>query len=253
MFEDKKEKRSPIRDQEKPLRNPAESLEREWERLFDEEVLPYLFLILIMLVFVIYEWLRFFFKSPPEPVAVTFLGVVIIGFCFLKIYKFVIQGRQYLERLRTQGCLIFHDIPGDGFNIDHVVVSDRGVFIVETKTLIKRGKGNPHIIFNGERILVNGFELKHNPVPQALAERTWLRNYLINTTGITFPVKAVVVFPGWFVEPQSIRKDEIWVLSHKALPKFIENEPKTIKNENVHLIASRLSDYVRRNDNSEFE
>lgn len=30
---------------------------------------------------------------------------------------------QYLELLREQGVKVFHDIPSDNFNLDHVLVS----------------------------------------------------------------------------------------------------------------------------------
>jgi hypothetical protein len=44
---------------------------------------------------------------------------------------------QFLERLRDGGGQVFHDVPGDGFNLDHVVISPHGRYVVETKTLSK--------------------------------------------------------------------------------------------------------------------
>ena len=43
-----------------------------------------------------------------------------------------------------RGAYVFHDVPADNFNIDHVVVSGQGIFAVETKgfTKPKRGGGN---------------------------------------------------------------------------------------------------------------
>jgi hypothetical protein len=261
MNKGKKETRSPIKAEEKPLRNPGESLEQELNRLFDEEIFPYTILVVLMIFYVIYEWLRWILNPPPQPVVVTLLAALVIIFSIFKVHGFRkqvqnlkngIEGEktvgQYLERLRSQGYLVFHDVPGERFNIDHVIVSTHGVFTVETKTLSKPIKGNPTVTFDGERILVNGFEPDRNPVTQALAERSWLQNLFVRTTGKSFPVKAIVVFPGWYVEPQKSKKDEIWVLNHKALPKFIENEPSSIRDEDVSLLSSRLSDYIHSQD-----
>lgn len=47
-----------------------------------------------------------------------------------------------LNQLMHYGYYVFHDFPGDHFNIDHVVIGPAGVFAVETKTRSKPvGKG----------------------------------------------------------------------------------------------------------------
>ena len=44
------------------------------------------------------------------------------------------RSANFLQRLRADGAQIFHDVPADGFNLDHVVVADKGIFVIETKT-----------------------------------------------------------------------------------------------------------------------
>jgi hypothetical protein len=34
---------------------------------------------------------------------------------------------QFLERLREDDAQIFHDVPAEGFNLDHVIVSPNGI------------------------------------------------------------------------------------------------------------------------------
>jgi hypothetical protein len=41
---------------------------------------------------------------------------------------------QFLEDLREDWARVFHDVPGDRFNLDHVVLSLNGFFVIETKT-----------------------------------------------------------------------------------------------------------------------
>src|SRR5262249_34029442 len=126
---------------------------------------------------------------------------------------------QFLERLRAQDCKVFHDIPGDGFNLDHVVVAPQGIFVIETKTYSKPIRGAANVQYDGEKLLVNGKEIERNPVRQALAERNWLQDLLEHTTDRRFPIKAVIVFPGWFVETTPNRNtNNLWVLNPRALP-----------------------------------
>jgi hypothetical protein len=61
-----------------------------------------------------------------------------------------------LSRLIQLGFEIYHDVPFEGFNIDHVLVGPRGVFIVETKTRRKpvneAGKKEFKVQFDGKAL-----------------------------------------------------------------------------------------------------
>ena len=61
-----------------------------------------------------------------------------------------------LNRLVAQGCLVLHDVPAEGFNLDHVVVSPRGIYAVETKSFRKpkrtRSKRNYSVRFDGKML-----------------------------------------------------------------------------------------------------
>ena len=61
---------------------------------------------------------------------------------------------QTLEALRRKGYRVFHDLIGEGFNLDHVIISEHGVFSVETKTYSKPAKGGCKIIYNGDGYLL---------------------------------------------------------------------------------------------------
>lgn len=63
-------------------------------------------------------------------------------------------------------------------------------------------------------------------------------------TGKKYPVRPVVVFPGWFVE-QCVPRGPIWVLEPKALPAFIEKEPVSLLPSDVALASFHLSRYLR--------
>lgn len=153
---------------------------------------------------------------------------------------------QYLERLRANHAQVFHDIPGHNFNVDHVVIHESGIYVIETKAYSKPERGSPTITFNGETLLVAGRTPKKDPVKQVLAASSWLRNLLEESTGKRFTVRPVVVFPGWFIEPTAAaRRSEVWVLNPNSLPGFIGNSRTQLSPEDMRLASYHLSRYVR--------
>lgn len=153
---------------------------------------------------------------------------------------------QYLERLRESGAKIFHDIPGPSFNLDHVIIHRTGVYVIETKTYSKPDKGEAILLYDGESISKNGARQESSPIIQSQAGSNWLKEILKESTGRQFPIRPVVVFPGWYIQPTAEAKtSNVWVLNPKALPAFISNSKVQITADDVNLCAYHLSRYVR--------
>ncbi len=252
----RQEKRSPLK--EKPLRNPGESVQEEIQGLLDDRLMPPFLTAVLAVAFAGFEWWHSLTSAPPQPWPVTIVACVAVGYVayrYVSLRKRVrslwlgLDGEkavgQYLEAHRDPSWRVFHDIPGTGFNVDHVIIAPQGVFAVETKTFSKPAKGDAKVTYDGERILVNGRQPDRDPVAQARAIRDWLEDLLFDTTGRRYPVRGVVVFPEWWIEPPADNKrTDIWVLNPKALPAFIEHEPIMLKEEDIALASSRLVNYV---------
>ncbi len=249
--------RSPIK--QTPLRYAGQSIDDEIYRMITEKVVTLIMLSTCFILLAVVAWIYALSKRPPNAVLMTIVAVVVTGYSAVRIHqtKRRVQalklGRdgerevgEQLDALRERGYAVFHDIVGGGFNIDHVVLCPRGVFVVETKTFSKPVKGDVRVTYDGDRVLVDGREPDRDPIKQAEANVKWLHDLLKESTGKEYPVRAAIVFPGWYVEqkPKSKRK-RIWVLNPKGLPAFIENEPTRIPDEDVHLAAFHLSRYIR--------
>ena len=152
---------------------------------------------------------------------------------------------QFLERLREQGYQVFHDLVGEGFNVDHVLIGPAGVFTIETKTWSKPQRGDARIVYDGSTLTVAGREPDRDPLVQAKAQANWLRGLLFESTGRRMEVQPVVVFPGWFVEAASGAQRAVWVMEPKGLPAFLKNEPLRLPAEDVKLAAYHLARHVR--------
>lgn len=242
-----------------PLRNPGQSLDEEIRRIFEDDVVSYLLVAACMIFFTFMEWFRWWFQHPPQPILFTVLTVAVTAYVARKL--FVLRRRvrqlrlardgeravgQYLETLRACGYRVLHDLIGDKFNVDHVLIGRAGIFTVETKTYHKPARGKPEIVYDGERITVAGHVPDRDPIAQGKAQARWLQNLLQESTGRRFAVRAVVLYPGWFIKITAKPHDEtVWVLNPKALPAFLEHQPAQFPETDAQLATYHLSRFAR--------
>lgn len=251
------EKISPLKD--RPLRNPGESLDRRLIDIFIEKVAFHITLAFTFTFFLGNLWWIWYKQEIPNPITVSIVLVPVVLFCVFKIFKAIKEtkniklGRdgekavgQFLERLRLDGAQVFHDIEGENFNLDHVVIHRSGIYVIETKTMSKSKNAKSVLFYNGKQILLGGKPLQSNAVNQAKAASSWLHRLLHESTGKRLPVRGIVVFPGWYVKTTDIgRTAEISVLNPRVLPNYIGKGRQQICEEDIHLSAYHLSRYIR--------
>ncbi len=250
------EKKSPLKDA--PLRNPGQSVEDEAFNLRYDEVFTPLMIAVFLVLLALLEWLRSYRAIPPTPLLHSTAAVAAVTYAAFRIWRArpkltqlrqALDGErsvgQFLERLRQDGYQVFHDVIGEGFNIDHVVIGPAGVFSLETKTFSKPRRGESKIQFDGAKILVNGFSPDRDPVIQAKAQAAWLRELLSESAGKKYQVRPVVLFPGWFVQRSKPSTKELWVLNPKAFPEFLDHEPSILSDSDIKLASFHLSRFIR--------
>lgn len=253
MFETKKGRHLPLK--QRPLRQAGQFLDEEIARLLDK-MRDFFVVGTVTVVLTLWEWHRWYFGLPPSPWILTINALVVCVYCWMKIASLqgerrtVQQGRdgervvgQQLESLRAKGVKVLHDVPGDRWNIDHVLIGAKGIFCVETKTISKR-MGKAEITYDGQQVRVDGLVPDRDPIVQIKAASCWLRDFLKERTGKDYPVRSVVLYPGWYVRQQP-GGAEVWVLNEKAFPAFLEAEQLQLMSEEVELAHACLCDYVR--------
>jgi hypothetical protein len=254
--------RSPLKDP--PLRVPGQSLDAEIQRVIDEATMFWVLVPFLLWALAGYEWWGMVKGVERQPLWIAFgaLAMTLVGGhriyrtrTKVKALRLGLAGERFvgqmLEELRVDGARIFHDVQGDAFNVDHVVISPRGVYCIETKTFTK-----PHadakIHYDGRSILVAGRVPDRDPVIQVTAAARWLEDRIVESTGKRFPVRPAVVFPRWWIETApDARLAAVWVLEPKALLKWIANAPVTVADSDVSLIASHLGRMIRAGEREE--
>jgi hypothetical protein len=154
-----------------------------------------------------------------------------------------------LNRLVSRDCLVLHDLPGDGFNIDHVVIAPRGVYAIETKSYRKPRNASERNDDPSHRVTYDGNALRFpdfltkRPIEQASRQAEWLRRLLRSEHGLDVPVIAAVALPGWFVvRTESGKRAEVVVFTPMGRgAEFMAWQPERIPIDQRRIIAQALA------------
>jgi hypothetical protein len=186
-----------------------------------------------------------YFHVPESPLRWIISGVgvaVILAYCiqsFLKSAKKLRDLRlgwigelataESLTGLIAQGYRVFHDVPADGFNIDHVAIGPHGVFAIETKFRLRRVKANNEshkVTFDGRQLTFPAGGATDKPLAQAKRQAQWLSEWLGKATGQ--PVKAIpcVSLPGWYIN--WVGQGDVVVVTPKAIESSLTRRPRDL-------------------------
>jgi hypothetical protein len=182
---------------------------------------------------------------------------VFFGFKLFKLlrsranYRLGFEGERFvgeeLSRLIVLGFEIYHDVPFDGFNIDHVLVGPRGVFVVETKTRRKPvdedGRKEFRVQFDG-RSLQWPWGADSYGIEQAKNNAKTLANWLSSAVGENVWATPILTLPGWLVERKA-PSDGIHVLNPKEIYQVCSSYPEKLTEPPIRRICHQLDQKCR--------
>jgi len=245
------------------LRPPGFSLQqkvRELDYAIDADVATILTLPLIG--FSIYLSLSHFGNVPDSLVRV--LGIALAVLCLTTYatrdlmkrlnergqYELGMEGEQAtaqeLDQLMLGGCRVFHDVPMTYGNIDHVVISQSGVYAINTKAIRKSGRcRDTKVVVDNNRNVIQ-FPDRTLPIPtdQLQTESGWLARHLSSSVGEKVDVEPMLALPGWFIADR-IGRGPAFVFNPTKPQKFFIQSRRVLSAELVQRIAHQIEQICR--------
>ncbi len=178
----------------------------------------------------------------------------------LSKYRMGLEGERYvgemLNKISSDSIRVFHDIPGECFNVDHIIVSTRGVFAIETKHY-DRAKGH-EFFFDGNMIerMEKGGRKFCCPklLPQMEGEARFIHDEIKQRTGLDISVIKVAVLIGCYIHtPAENDKNKnmkryfgkYWITNETLFEKMFMEEKEIYDDSVVKLISSHINDFVK--------
>lgn len=152
-----------------------------------------------------------------------------------------------LSRLIALGFEVYHDVPFDGFNIDHVLVGPRGVFIVETKTRRKpvdeTGEKKFRVGFDG-KFLQWPWGADNYGIEQAKNNAKSLASWLNSAAGESLWIMPILTLPGWMVDRKA-PSESLYVVNPKEIYQICSSQPVILAELQVRRICHQLDQKCR--------
>lgn len=142
------------------------------------------------------------------------------------------------------GCRVFHDVVFPYGNIDHVVVSESGVFCVDTKMRGKPNTGDAKAVVDYDRNVIRFPDGEYPlPIDQLESQAKWMSEFLSSAVGQPVEAEPIIAFPGWYIE--RIGRGRILVINpHKPL-KFFRQSRSVLPPQLIQQIAHQLEQRCR--------
>jgi len=233
-------KKNPI-EYSKLLRNAGQSCDEEIDKIregmIDNLLFYSLFFIIILFGILIFKvaYLNYFSLGLPLLFFIILLLKISKAIKKIRNYKLGRDGEravaQQLYNIARQvskaesNMRIYHDIVDNkkGFNIDHIVLSKKGIFIFETKTYRKSSQYERNeITVKDGKIYKNNYPIQKNIPLQVKGQEQWLQSKLEQALGKKYPIISTIIFIGWYVEDGKI--DTINIINARNIQHILENQ-----------------------------
>lgn len=210
----------------------------------------------------LFLWFVYLFSLPINLYSVIGFSIITVVFIIrayfkvkqtrwiLKRYRKGLEGERLvgetLNQLSNESTFVFHDIPGERFNVDHIIVSTRGIFVIETKHFNR--ELCHEFFYDGlmiYRILKNGRKFPcPKLLPQIDGEARFIQQEIERRTEIKLPVIKVAILIGAYITSSENFKD-YWLLNETAFVKVFNQQKEMFDDSVAKLVASHIREMVK--------
>ena len=167
----------------------------------------------------------------------------------LKHYRKGLEGERLvgetLNRLSNESTFVFHDIPGNRFNVDHIIVSTRGIFVIETKHFNREVCNE--FFYDGSmiyRVMKDGRKFPcPKLLPQIDGEARFIEQEIEHRTEMKLPVVKVAILIGSYIGGTENFKD-YWLLNESSFVTAFRQTKEIYDDSVVKLVATHIRTMV---------
>ena len=169
----------------------------------------------------------------------------------IKAYRKGLEGERLVgeninQLSNNSSTFIFHDIPGERFNVDHIVVSTRGIFVIETKHF-DRTKCH-EFFFDGNMVYRQMKDGRRFPCPKLLpqmdGEARFIQSEIEKRAEIKLPVIKVAILVGSYVHSSENFK-EYWLMNDTSFITAFNKCPEILDDSVAKLVAQHIREMVK--------
>lgn len=161
---------------------------------------------------------------------------------------------QCLDLLMLKGCRVFHDVPSDCGNNDHVVISRSGVFSINSKGFSKpqKTKNVATVDYVARTLTLTQKSYPLSTITKPVeTEANWLGKFLSQAVGETISVEPLIALPGWQVKLVGKKYEDTCVFSPRnSGGYFLQSGPDKLSPTLITRIAHQM-DQICRNVEAE--
>lgn len=107
-----------------------------------------------------------------------------------------------LERLCLGGFRVFHDVVIEQVRMDHVVIGEKGVFVVNTVARrLPKGDGKAGVLLQAGKLVFSNGITEPVPVGEAARNLSLVTAEVSRIAGHRIMVRSVLAIPGWQTRP----------------------------------------------------
>lgn len=258
---------SDIRDRQSPLcrdllRSPGYSLQQKLRRVdFDIDALVFSVFLAPLMVYSAHISLSHFGGMPESGWRIAMSSGIVVAAVALvvrRLLPLLNERRKFalalnveqataeeLNQLMLDGCRVFHDVPIRYGNVDHVIVSESGVYAINSKSFgkLRQRSSNTEVTVDYQRRHLQ-FPDRVCPIPveDLRLEARCLSEHLSSAIGRAVDVEPMLALPGWCVKRVG---RGLCVFNPRNAQKFFLHEHKPLSKEVVQQIAHRLEEMCR--------
>ena len=211
--------------------------------------------------FAVLAWLLYitsYQMNFPAAVLMSVIAVVLIIRGYFKVkktrwvlkrYRKGLEGERLvgetLNRLSNESTFVFHDIPGNRFNVDHIIVSTRGIFVIETKHFNREICSK--FFYDGlmiYRVMKDGRKFPcPKLLPQIDGEARFIEQEIEHRTDMKLPVIKVAILIGSYIDGTENFKD-YWLLNESSFVTAFCQQKECLDDSVVKLVATHIRTMV---------